>query len=88
MEIEDSRSAVRRSWEQLARRRENVTLAGRLERVERILFAEGQSDLFRVNLREQQTASAASTYIDLVAEHFRALAEYRASLGVPYDEVR
>ena len=85
-EVSDARSALSQSWLRLAQVRENVELAEEIEQVERLRLEEGDSDLLRVNLREQQTASAASMLVDVVAEHFRALAEYRASLGVPYDE--
>ncbi|MGK0480906.1 MAG: outer membrane protein TolC [Planctomycetota bacterium] len=86
-EVQDGQSAVRQTWLRLAQVRENAALAGQLEEAERVFLDEGQSDLLRVNLREQQTASAASMLVDVVAEHFRAVADYRASLGIPYDEV-
>ncbi len=86
-EVRDSASALRQTWLRLEQVRENVRLAGLLEEAERLRLREGQSDLLRVNLREQQTASAASMLVDVVAEHFRALADYRASLGLPYDEI-
>ena len=47
----------------------------------------GESDLFRVNVREQQTAVAAQNLVEVLAEHYFALAGYRAVLGLPYDEV-
>lgn len=85
-EVRDAQSALRQTWRRLAQVRENAALAGQLEEAERVFLSEGQSDLLRVNLREQQTASAASTLIDVVSEHFQSLSEYRASLGIPYDE--
>jgi hypothetical protein len=63
-------------------------LAERLEQAERLQLEAGESDLFRVNLREQQSALAAAGLVDVLAEHFKALADYRAVLGIPYDEVR
>ncbi len=86
-EVQDGQSAVRLTWRRLALLRENASLAARLEQAERVFLDEGQSDLLRVNLREQQTASAASKLVDVVAEHFRSIADYRASLGLPYNEV-
>lgn len=86
-QVQDGQSAVRQTWLQLAQARENARIAGLLEEAERVLFSEGVSDLLRVNIREQLSASAASDLVDIVAEHFRAVADYRASLGVPYDEV-
>ena len=87
VEVQDAASRLRQSFRRVGQVRENVELAGRLEEAERIQLREGESDLLRVNLREQQTAAAASAMIDVLAEHFRAMAEYRAVLGMPYDEV-
>ena len=86
-DVRDAASALNQTWLRLAQVRENVRLAGALEQAERLRFQEGESDLLRVNLREQQTASAASMLVDVLAEHFRSLADYRASLGLPYDEL-
>ena len=83
-EVRDVRLRLEVSWARLERVRENARLAATLEEAERAELAEGTSDLLRVNLREQQTAAAASMLVDAVAEHFRGLAEYRAVLGVPY----
>lgn len=87
IEVQDAASALRQSYLRVERVIENLELAGRLEEAERLLLREGQSDLLRVNLREQQTAAAAGSMIDVLAEHFRSLADYRAVLGLPYDEV-
>ncbi len=87
-DVRDSESALRQTWLRVALAEENVTLAGALEQAERLAFSQGESDLLRVNLREQQTASAASTLVDVITEYFRSFANYRASVGVPYDEVR
>jgi outer membrane protein TolC len=86
-EVRDARSALQQTWQSLAQARENVQLAGEIEQVERFRLEEGDSDLLTLNIREQQTAAAAATLVDVVSEHFQALADYRASLGVPYDEV-
>ena len=86
-QVQDGQSAVRQTWRRLALLRENAALAAQLEEAERVFLDEGQSDLLRVNLREQQTASAASKLVEVIAEHFRSIADYRASLGLPYDEV-
>lgn len=86
-DVQDASSALRQSFARIKQVEENVELAGQLEEAERLLLREGQSDLLRVNLREQQTAAAAGAMIDVLAEHFRALADYRAILGLPYDEV-
>ncbi len=86
-DVRDIASALRQTWLRLEQVRENARLAGELEAAERLRLREGQSDLFRVNLRELQTAKAASMLVDVLAEYFQSLAEYRASLGLPYTEV-
>lgn len=86
-DVQASGAVLSQNWEGLELTRETVRLAGVMEEAERFALRQGQSDLLRVNLRERDTAAAASNLVDNLAEHFRALAEYRASLGVPYDEV-
>ncbi len=86
-EVGDASSALRQAHARLALARRNVELALELEAAERIALDEGQSDLFRVNVREQQTAVAAAAEVDVQNEYFKALADYRAVLGLTYDEV-
>ena len=86
-EVRDASSALTQAWKRLGLARQNAELALGLEEAERLALQEGQSDLFRVNLREQQTALAASAEVDVQREYFQALTDYRAVLGVPYDEV-
>ena len=50
--------------------------------IERIQLAEGNSDLLRVNIREQQTAQAASFLVDVMTEYFEARNDYRAAVGL------
>ncbi|MCF6311830.1 MAG: TolC family protein [Verrucomicrobiales bacterium] len=83
-EIRDSSSALRQTWLRISQSRKNLELAVEIEKAEREKLTEGDSDLFRVNLREQQTAAAAAALINTIVEHFVALAYYRASIGVPY----
>jgi len=86
-QVQDAVSALRQSWLRVNQARENANLAAELEEAERLQLELGESDLFRVNVREQQTAAAASSLVETLAEYFLALAEYRAVLGLPYDEV-
>ncbi|MCF6314297.1 MAG: TolC family protein [Verrucomicrobiales bacterium] len=83
-EVRDSSSALRQTWLRITQSRKNLELATEIEEAERAKLKEGDSDLLRVNIREQQTAAAAATLINTIVEHFVALAYYRASLGVPY----
>lgn len=86
-EVDDAASAITLSWSRLAQARENVALAEELEVAERLQLELGESDLFRVNLREQQSAFASASLVEVLSDHFQALAKYRAVIGIPYDEV-
>lgn len=83
-DVQDARSALTQSWLSIGQARENVRLANELADAERFQLAAGESDLLRVNLREQQAAAAAASFVDVLEKYFRALAGYRAVLGVPY----
>lgn len=87
VQVRDVVSELSQSWQRIAQARENVQLANELAQAERLQLEAGQSDLLRVNLREQQAALAAAGLVDVLEEYFRASAEYRAVLGLPYDEV-
>lgn len=82
--VQDAVSALTQSWAQLEQARENVRLADLLAEAERVQLRAGESDLFRVNVREQQAAVAASGVVEVLEEHFRSLALYRVVLGVPF----
>lgn len=86
-EVQDAASALVQAYRRLGLARQNAALALQLEDAERIALDEGQSDLFRVNLREQQTAAAQASEVDSQREYFTALADYRAVLGLAYDEI-
>ncbi|MEO0651803.1 MAG: TolC family protein [Planctomycetota bacterium] len=82
-EVLDARSALNQNWLSIAQARENVQLANELAELERFSFSKGQSDLLRVNLREQQAAVAAASYVEVLRKYFASVAKYRAVLGVP-----
>lgn len=86
-EVRQSVAVLEQTLARLDQARRNVELARELERAERLQLELGESDLFRVNLREQQSAVAARNLVEVLAEHYFALAGYRAVLGLPYDEV-
>lgn len=86
-EVQAAVTALTGTWGRLDQARTNVSLARQLEQAERTQLELGGSDLLRVNLRESQTAVAAAALVDVVAEHYLALAGYRAVLGLPYDEI-
>lgn len=82
--VQDAVSALTQSWAQLEQARENVRLADLLAEAERVQLRAGESDLFRVNVREQQAAVAAAGVVEVLEEHFRSLALYRVVLGIPF----
>jgi outer membrane protein TolC len=86
-QVQDIASALTQSWLRIGQARENVRLANQLAEAERLQLQVGESDLLRVNLREQQAALAAASLVDVLEEHFRSLTDYRAALGLAYDEV-
>lgn len=86
-DVRDAVSALTQSWLRIAQARENVELAAQLAEAERVQLQAGESDLLRVNLREQQSAVAEAGLVDVLDEHFRALARYYAVLGVPYGDL-
>ncbi len=66
--------------------RTNLELAEELEEAEEDRFAEGESDLILVNIREQATADARTEVVAAQADYFRSLAELQAALGtLPVD---
>ncbi|MFT7670520.1 MAG: outer membrane protein TolC [Planctomycetota bacterium] len=87
-DVQDAASALRQTWERLEQALENVRLAGDLAEAERIQVRAGESDLFRLNLREKQAALAGVTHVSVLQEHFSSIARYRAVLGVAYDGMR
>lgn len=84
-DVRDARSALTQSWFRIGQARENVELANELAEAERFQLSAGESDLLRVNLREQQAAAAAAGLVETLTEYFRALAQYRAVVGLPYE---
>ena len=81
LEVRDATSALRQSWLRIGQAQENVRLANEIADAERVQFEEGESDLFRVNLREQQAALAEDKLVEAYGEYFRARAAYRTVLG-------
>ena len=86
-EVQDVVSELTLSFERVGQAEENLRLARELVDAERLMLQLGESDLFRVNVREQQSALAAKGRVEVLARYFLALTAYRATLGVPYNEV-
>lgn len=60
---------------------ESLALARRMQEAEQRLYELGQSTLFNLNLREQQTAEAAIERVNALFDYHVALADYAAALG-------
>lgn len=73
-------SAAAREYEQAAR---SLELARTLEDAERRKFDLGESDLFVLNAREQQTAEASLLVVEALYVYQVAMADYCAALGEP-----
>ena len=86
--VMDGASALKQIWLSIDQVSEHVKLALEIEQIERLKLNEGESDLLRVNLREQKTASAAAKRVDVITEYFWRLADYRASLGLSYNDIK
>ena len=80
-EVEQARSRVDQARDQLGQATENVTLTEQLVDAERLQVEAGESDLFRLNLREQQLTLAVATRIEVLEAYFRAEATYLAATG-------
>jgi len=82
LEVQNALNALDRAYELLERGRDNRLQTAYLEEAERKRFEIGTSDLLRLNIRELQTFDARLLEIDAAAEFYRALAEYKAVLGI------
>ena len=84
-EVRDARSELVQTWQRISLEQQNLELNAEVEAAERDSFLLGESNIIRVNIREQDTAAAAERLIEITARYFRALAAYRAAIGVPYE---
>ena len=80
-EVRDASSALEAAWSLIGQNRSNVELAAELEKAEWYRFEEGASDMLAVQLREQRTFESRLSEVESVADYFRAVAEYRASVA-------
>lgn len=81
-EVRDTLSALDRAFVIRQRAKERVNFASQVEEGERRKLLLGQSSILTLNLRELATFDAALTVVDAEFEYFRALADYRAALGL------
>ena len=80
-EVRLARAALTAARERVTKASENFNLAGQMQNAEQELFDQGQSTLFNLNIREQQTAEAAAGRVQALLEYFVAKADYAAALG-------
>ena len=88
IEVRDAISAARQARLRIEQARRSVTLAEQLEEAERFQLEEGNSDLLRLNIRERQTAEAASFLVGVLQEYFEAWTRYRYVLGLADDSTQ
>jgi len=81
-EVQDAVSALDRAYEFHRQARQRVDLAQLVARAEREQLRLGRSDVLRVTLREQAAFDADVVEIGARQDYFRALAEFRAALGL------
>ncbi len=80
-EVQDAKSALDAALQIVEVTRKETALARRLEKGERERFAQGDSNLIFVNLREQATADAAFRSVEALANYRKSLANLIAALG-------
>ena len=81
-EVQDTFSALERAFEFYQQAKKRVELARLVARAEREQLRLGRSDVLRVTLREQATFDAEIVEIGAQQDFFRALADFRAALGI------
>lgn len=81
-DVQDAISNLDRCLERIARAEDEVKVAQQVTELELTRFRAGQSTLLEVNLRELFAAGAKSRLIDALAEFYRAVADFRAALGL------
>jgi len=76
-----ARAALTAARERFTRASESFELTVQMQEAEKELFDQGQSTLFNLNIREQQTAEAAIDRVQSLFEFFAAKADYAAAMG-------
>jgi outer membrane protein TolC len=82
VEVQNALNGLDRAYDLLRKGQDNKSQNRYLEEAERRQFDVGNSDLFRVNIRELNSAEARTLEIDAIAEFYRSLADYYAALGI------
>lgn len=80
-EVRNAVAALRAAFQRIDQARESVELNIAMEQAERRRFAQGDSNLLVVNLREQATADARKTLVAVLLQYFQATADYHAAMA-------
>ena len=81
-DVQDTFSALERAVELYQQAKKRVELARMVARAEREQLRLGRSDVLRGTLREQASFDAEVVEISSQQDYFRALADFRAALGI------
>lgn len=81
-EVQDTFSTLERAYEFYQQAKKRVVLARLVARGEREQLRLNRSDVLRVTLREQAAFDAEVIEVGAQLEYFRALADFRAALGI------
>lgn len=81
-DVQDAISYLDRALERIQRAKEEVQIAQQVTDLEMTRFRIGQVTLLEVNIRELAAAGAKAKLIDAIADFYRALADFRAALGL------
>jgi outer membrane protein TolC len=76
-----ARAALIAAREKVSRANESYELTVQMQEAEKELFDQGQSTLFNLNIREQQTAIAAVVRVQALFEYYVAKADHAAAMG-------
>lgn len=80
-EVRDAVSAMVAASERTQRAQRNRERSAQLAELERFSLENGDSTLFKINLREQDLIDSETLYYEALGDFFRAEAAYRAALG-------
>lgn len=81
-EVQSTFATVERAYELHQQALRRVELARQVAEAERQRLKDGDSDVLRVTLREQATFDAELLEVTAKLDYFRAVADYRAALGL------
>lgn len=80
-DIRNSFSTVNVTRQRAVLAQKEFVLAKKLEEAERVRYVMGEGTLLVVNIREQTTGEAAIREIDALADHHRAIANFKAAIA-------